>query len=317
MSRQRSDDRRGSHRYPEATEFGLAYLLLATLPLLDFLAPRLAFHAGNAVPSGLPGAIFVNRSWFWVVTAMVVLGLAAARIRGVDIPFGRPADGAGRVVSIAVLGPTLVAGGLAVVVHVPLGSSVAEAGSLAAIPDLSPGFLLRNAVVPGLLVGLGYGILFYGAIQERLRAVVGTADAVLGTTVLAGFYHWLVDPVWTLARSNLLLLVALVFVVGTALATVELSRLDGDASLRTALSPTRLVALVLAGFLAFTVLVDLLSGATTPDELVLAAGWFGVLGLGAWCFERARSVWVPVVAVAVFQTTLLALPFFEATFQLA
>jgi len=313
MSLPRSALNRTFDRHREVFEFGVAFVVLATMPLLDLVASEIAFYAQNLVPSWLPGpsqGTVVGRSWFWLAVGMIVVGSGYAGVRGRYLrtePTRMDLD----AVSAAIVGPLLVAAGYLLVVHA-IGTSVAEAGSWAAIPDLSAGFLWWNAVVPGVLVGLGYGILFYGAIWSGLRETLGPREALLAVTALAGLYHWFVDPIWRLARSNGHLVVALVFVVGTALAVVELSRMRDAVSIRDAVSPTSAVALVFAAFLSFTVAVDVLSGATTAGELLTAGTWFVVFAIAAWGHERTRSVWIPVLTIALFQIVLMVFPYLEA-----
>jgi len=302
---------------PEPVEFALAYVALATLPLLDVVAPELAFHVGSALPRSVTGAVILTRAWFWVLGGMVLVGLVYAVARGCPLRLRPPARSDWKPLVVVALGPVLVAVGLAVVVHGLLGTTVATVTSNAAIPTLTPGFLWWNVLVPGLLVGIAYAVLFQGALQEHWRGVLGPREATLAIAALAGLYHWYVDPMWRLARSNALLLVALVFVVGTAVSAVELSRLEDADSFRAILAPTPLVALALAGVLGFTVVVDVLSGATTLGELLLAAAWLGVFGVAAWEYERTRSLWIPTISVALFQIALLGLPHLEAILGLA
>ncbi|WP_136688056.1 hypothetical protein [Halorhabdus amylolytica] len=315
MSLRRSALNRTFDRHREVIEFGVTFVVLATMPLLDLIAPEIAFHAQNLVPSWLPGpsqGTVVGRSWFWLAVGMVVVGAGYAAVDDLPIRITLPGRDDVGTASVAVVGPLLVAAGYFLVVQA-IGTSVADAGSWAAIPDLSLGFLWWNAVVPGTLVGLGYGVLFYGAIWGGLRETFESREVWLAITALAGLYHWFVDPIWRLARSNALLVIALVFVVGTTLAVVELSRMRDAVSIRDAVSPTSAVALVFAIFLSFTVAVDVLSGATTAGELLTAGTWFVVFAIAAWGHERTRSVWIPVVTIALFQMTILVFPHLEAT----
>ncbi|WP_135661905.1 hypothetical protein [Halorhabdus rudnickae] len=312
MSLHRSALHRTVDRHRDVIEFSATFVVLAMFPLLDLIAPEIAALVGGPVPNDLPGERLLWRSWFWVAVEMVVVGVVYAAVRDRPVHATLPSRDDLNAVSVAVVGPLLAAVGYFLVVHA-IGTSVADAGSWAAIPDLSAGFLWWNAVVPGALVALGYGILFYGAIWGGLRKTLGSREALLGVTALAGLYHWFVDPMWRLARSNALLVIALVFVVGTTLAVVELSRMRDAVSVRDALTPTNAVALVFAAFLSFTVAVDVLSGATTAGELLTAAVWFIVFAIAAWGRERTQSVWIPTLTVALFQLTILALPHFEAT----
>lgn len=289
--------------------------MLALFPIVDLLVPEVAFRIEQLAPDGLPGGVLLGRPWFWVVLAMVVVAVGYARLRDLPIRVSLPGRGDLDTVAVAMGGTLLVAGVLLLALHA-VGSSVAAAASVAGFPNPSPGFLFLNAVVPGVLVGLGYGFLFYGAILEGLTSTLRSRSAFVAIVALAGLYHWLVDPVWQLPLTNFHLLFALVFVVGTSLAIVELSRMDPGARLRDVLTPVRVGAIVLAAGLSFVVAVDVLSGATSAGELLLAGGWFVVFGLGAWVRVRSGSVVLPALAIAVFQVVLLAAPSLELTWGL-
>lgn len=301
---------------PDAVTFGLVYLALAALPILDEVAPELASASSTVLPASAPGAVLPARAWFWVVIGMVAVGLVFAGLGSRTLPVGLPRRDAARVVGLAVVGPLLAWTVVLVAVHGATGTSVTRIAQLVYVPALTPGFVWGNAVVPGLLTGLGYGVLFNGAIQEHLRKRFTPREAVVALTVVAGLYRWIVDPVWTFARSNALLLVALVFIVGSGYAAVELSRMRDDQSLTAALTPTRVAVFALGGFMAFTLAVDVLSGATEPGDLLVAAAWFAVFAIAASLHERARSIWVPTLAVAVFQIAVLLTPLLEGALGL-
>jgi len=312
MSLHRVAPNRSLARHRDAVEFGLTYLVLATFPVLDLILPGFAANADRLAPDWIPGGVFLSRPWFWVVLAMFAVGVGYAAVRRLRVPLGLPGRDGLDAVGVTAVAPLLIAAGYFLATHA-LGTSVAAVGSIAAIPNPDPGFFWWNAVLPGVLVGLGYGVLFYGAILGGFREAFDPVEALLAVVTLAWLYHWFVDPVWRLARSNVLLTVALVFVVGTTFAVVELSRTDSDGTLRGALTPTRTVAIALAAFLAFTVAVDVLSGATTPGDLLLTAAWLAVFAVAARVRERARSIWPPTLTIALFQIALLALPSLEVT----
>lgn len=303
-----------ARRHPDAVTFAAVYLALATLPLVAQIAPELAFRVSTVAPNDIPGAVFLGRTWFWIVLGMVAVGILYTRLHSGELPAGVRRV---RIAGIALLAPLCVVAALALAVNALSGSSVTEAGSLAYVPEPSAAFLFRNAAVPGAIIGLGYGVLFHGAIQGQLRDRFGPGEAAAAVTALSGLYRWLVDPAATLARSNALRLAVLALVVATGYATVLLFRIADEPSLSAALTPARIVVLGLPGFLAFGVTVDVLSGATTAAELLVAAAWFAAFGVAAWAYERARSVWHPSLAVAAFQTAFLSAPYVESAAGLA
>lgn len=296
-------------RRPDATTFATIYLALGTLPLVAIVAPELAFHVSNVVPRGVPGRVFLRRAWFWVTVTMVLVGVAYARLRDGELPTGLPEHRTFAAVAVALGAPLAVATALTLVVEGLLGTAIEDAAHIVYIPRAPPSFFLRNAVAPGVIIGVAYGVLFYGAIQDHLRERFGPTVAVSAVATLAGLYHWFVDPVATTGRSSLLPLVVLVLVVATGYATVLLSRIADAPSLTAALNPARIAVFALAGLLAFGVAVDLLSGATTAAELLVAVAWFAALTLAAELQERTRSLWIPTATVAAFQTAYLLTPY--------
>lgn len=306
---------RAVRRHHEAIEFAAVYVALAVFPLVDVVAPRIAFHVGSLTPDGLPGGVLLGRSWVWLVVSMVVVGVGYATIRGLRVPTGLPDRDDAGAVAVCTLSPLLVVAGYVLGTHA-IDTSVAAVESTAAFPSPGIGFLWWNVVVPGILIGVGYGVLFYGAILGGLAGTLTARESLFAITTLAGLYHWLVDPIFRLARSNALLEVALVLVVGTGLAVVGLVRMDGAASVRDALTPTRVVALALAAVLAFGVAVDVISGATTVGDLLAVTGWVVVFAIAAWGRHRTRTVWVPTATIAVFQVAVLGVPYLEASLGL-
>lgn len=299
----------------QVVEFGLLYAVLALFPILDLVLPDVAWRVERLVPDALPGSVLLGRTWFWVVVAMAVVAVGYALVRALPIRVGLPGRSDLGTVGVAACAPLILAGGLAVAVHVA-GSSVGDVSAVAGFSNPSAGLLFWNAVVPGALVGVGYAFLFYGAILESLASALESRAAYLAVVVLAGLYHWYVDPVWRLPLTNVHLLVALVLVVGTTLAVVELSRLYPEASLREVLTPVPVVAVALAAAMAFVVATEVLAGSTSAGDVLLAGCWFTVFGLGAWAHDRRRSVWLPALAITVFQAAVLAMPSLELAWGL-
>lgn len=293
------------------------FAALALLPLFNVVALEVAFYVAQLVPRSVPGATIVGRGWFWIVVATIAVGLGYGMLHDVDLRLSPPRGTPGRTLAFALGGPLLCYGVLFGIVHVATATSLTAVAQLAYAPVVSVGFIWWNAVLPGLLIGLAYGVLFFGAVQAHLRERVDPGEAVLAVTVVAGGYHWLVDPIVVAVRSNLLRLIPLALIVATGFAGVALWRMQGAATLTDALSPARVVAIGLAAVLAFGLAVDVISGTLTPDELLLAAAWFGVFAIAAVGYERTRSTLVPTTSVAVFQIALLVTPALEAGLGIA
>lgn len=315
MSLRRATLSRLPHRHPDLAAFAPVYLALAVLPPFGEIAGPIGWQARNAVPRGLPGQYVVGRGWFWIAVATIAVGVAYAFLRGdgirADSPDRRQLD----AVAVAVLVPAGIFTALLIGIDVVLGASLADAASIAYVPA-TPTVLARTAVA-GLLIGLGYAVLFQGGVQDALRRQYGPAVAVSAVTVLAGLYHWLLDPTLATHRWTPTVFVVLALVVATSYTTVLLARIADEPSLAAALTPHRIAAFALAAVLGVGLGIDVLNGVTTVAELLLAAAWIAVVGVAAWAYEETRSVLVPALTVAVFQITVMLAPNAELALGLA
>lgn len=206
------------------------------------------------------------------------------------------------------VGAAIAAAALAGTAFAILGRVVFDVPSGFGTPSLA--VVLESVAVVPILVGVGFGLLFNGAIQASLYERVGPAGAVAAVVSLAGVYP--------LAAADFggqfpwLATVAVAAVVPVAAAAVALAALeflgmDRDAAGSGAIlhatavgvlvAWTALAAYWLAASLALAELdIGAAAGAaflTSPAVLVATAA----AGYG---YERARSVWVPVVAFAAF-----------------
>lgn len=315
MSLRRATVSRLLRRHPDLAAFAPIYLALAVLPPFDEIAGLIGWQARNAAPQGFPGQYVVGRGWFWVAVATVAVGLAYASLRGdgirADSPDRRQLD----AVAVAVLVPAGIFTALLIGVDVVFGASLAEAASIAYVPATSA--ILTRTSFAGILIGLGYAILFQGGVQDALRRQYGSTVAVSAVTVLAGLYHWLIDPIVSTRRWTPTVFVVLALVVATSYATVLLARIADEPSLAAALTPRRVVVFALAAVLGVGLAVDVINGVTTVPELLLAAAWVAVVGVAAWAYEETRSVLVPALAVAVFQIAVMLAPNVELALGLA
>ncbi len=288
------------------TAFGAVFLALLAVLGVYVLSEHLVVAAGGLL-APLPGPDLLRRRWVWVALGMVAVGLGFAAVDDGAVA-ARPSPGPLGVVGAAFGGVVLVYAGVFVTVEVGLGRSLATTAHVATIPHPSLAIVWWNAVVPGLLVGLAYGWCFYRGFQGALRSAIDPRSALVGVTVLAGLYHWLVDPLATSAASLTGLVLVLCLVVASGYLAADLRSLGTDADLATLLSPTRIVALAMAAFLGVGVLVDVLAGSTTPAELALSLAWILVFAIAATAYERTRSALGPILLVAVFQAGLLLAP---------
>jgi len=164
-------------------------------------------------------------------------------------------------------------------------------------PQLSAGLLAWRVVVPGVCVGLGMGLLYNGAVQERLREWLGPAGATAAVTALVGVLEWAfvaggltpsaVGVVGALAAVVLLSLLG----AAVAVRSVRLGarRLDGEVTPVVAASVGVAVVAV-----PHAVLVGI-----DPSWAGLAVGGLAatvVVAIASVAYERSRSVWIPVLA---------------------
>lgn len=171
------------------------------------------------------------------------------------------------------------------------------------------------SVLPVAFVGLGYGFLFCGVAYERVRDLIGPDDAVAVAAALVGFF-WLL-PVEALQGLRLgvgsVVEIALSLVFGVAfgmgigiLYRYDESRVDG-------LDARHVVVLAVA-------MVGVAGVTTEVTELPRAASdvmWVAVLGLAVFGYERARSVWIPVLSIVVFEVVLVGVVYAESLLGLA
>lgn len=167
--------------------------------------------------------------------------------------------------------------------------------------SLSLRSVLLTAMLPALVVGLGFGLVFNGAVQEALRTRLGLAGAITAVTTLVG--------ATAVAIPVLLRQLGIVWqagvVAGVALLGVLFGRLAALAarhlSRRAAVTFTPTVAAA-SGVAA----VGLLSGGTVVYDLdyggvVLSATALAlVAGIACVTYERSRSVWAPGAAFGTY-----------------
>jgi hypothetical protein len=234
-----------------------------------------------------------------VANGVVVMGLDAigyARHRGVDIPLSPPESTHWALSLTTVILSALVG----------LGGTYLYMRTAGTIPEMPFDRAAMSGVWPvelllySVFIGLGFGLLFNGAIQTALRERLGGASAVTATAALTGV------PLFvgaTLTRSGgelgTLSLVALLTVENFMLVVIAFAFVQGTWVLSqrvgVALTPVRGGAAVVLVTALFSPVV------WEPPIAALAVSWVVAAALGTLAFERTRSVWVPVTAYASFE----------------
>jgi hypothetical protein len=299
----------------DATALGLG-ALFAALVAVSLWATAMATTAQFVVRT-LPSP----ESLFVVSAAVSLVGLGGgaltyAHYRGIDISLGRPRDGSCGVSALAVVGPAAVAGGTALVNNTVFGTPLSSLLHRFVSPEASVASLVWVMGLPSVFLGAGLGLLFCALVPERTRALVGAADAPAVATLLVAFFRLLpMDAVGPrLSVGNAVEFTAsLVFGVAFAMAVGILyrraERADGSLAFDTGNLERRHLA-VLA--LALVGVVGVGTGLTTVGELVVEALWVAAFGFAVLGYERSRSAWVPVLAMAGFTLALDVVVYAEA-----
>lgn len=246
--------------------------------------------------------------------------VAYARFRGLDIALSRPRRGSWPTAVVVGVTPAVLAGGTAIVGNAVFGVTFSEMVQRRMSPDVSAEFLLLVLLPPAVFLGLGYGFLFCGVVCERIRDLVGSPGTIPVATALVGFFQLL--PVEALHGLRLgvgdavELVVSLVFGVAFGASLGLYYRHADTESTETVLQRLnrRQTAVVVVAA------VGVVGVATGLTELPGAVGdllWVVVLGIGIGGYELTRSVWVPVVAFAVFDAATSGIVYAEAVVGLA
>lgn len=276
-------------------------LALGLLSVVGLYAALGAADAAAIAPGRyLLGALLVS------VAGMGLPAVAYLRVRGERLRIEPPDRSALPTVGGAVLIPLLVAVALwaaAKFVSGPssrwlLGPQYAGSASIWSV--------VSRAIVGSAFGAFGTAVAFNGAVQETLRDHAGPTGAVAGVTVLVAVYRWAfvrlprVEGVASLGR----VVVAAALVAALAALAVEVWRALGAAAFGvTALDAGGSVAAAGFGVVAAALLV--VGAGLTLDPpggpfVGHALGHAVTVGVAAVAYERTRSVWVPVAALAAF-----------------
>lgn len=300
-------------RNPEAVAIGSLFALL-------FAVHAWADVLGLVGYPRLSPLVTTNLVDVFVLPALLVYGVGLAltaglyaRIRGVEIPVGLPADGSWRAAVGTLLTAPLLVAVAGIAGHLVLDTSVSAMVQIRYSPDTRLSFLVLSSFVPALFTGLGYGFLFFGVVHERLRDVTTPRHAVVLTPAVVGFF-WkmqgnvqseLLDPM-ALAHFAVLVAVSVGFGASLGLLYQGVFRDSANDLVRAAYLPVFVLGLL--------GIVGVISGFTFPtgllDVLHLAA-----FGLAAYGYERTRSIWVPIFVVALFLAAVDAAAFTETAVE--
>lgn len=237
--------------------------------------------------------------------AIALLALGYARVRGVRLRTTLPGRSALPPVGLAVAVPVAVVVIAAVAQTVSQGSTnpVFGTGRFFTRPAL-PSFLV-GSLVPSLLFGSAFGLLFNGVVQESFREHLSPSARVGTVTVLGGLCF---SPVAQSAGSFGGAPVTVVATVGLAVvAAAVVGR--GWQSLAGADERARAAVVAAAvGVGVWYLVVD----PGYPGLVVSPAGYAVTFGAAGVAYERARSVWVPMLAVAAYHLALDAVAYLQA-----
>lgn len=306
-------NRRAIQRNPEAVALGSLFLLLLAVytwaiwitrvgyePLVALTAPILEFTPSNQIRT------FVLPTF---LTSIVGIGLGAlvyARVRSVDIPWGLPARGRLCLTATTLFAVPVLVMITTLVGYVAYETPISSLINLRYAPEARLSSLVFSSFVPSILAGVGYGLAFYGVVHQRIREVTTPHHAIVLTPLLVGLFwearagvrhafRWnptLPDTV----RILLMLVAAVAFASSLGLLYRGAFRTPVEHLLRARYVPVLAFGLFGAAVL-LTSITDLPAALTDVVRLV-------VFGVAAYGYERTRSIWVPILVLAILPASL-------------
>ncbi|SFS06185.1 hypothetical protein SAMN05216559_2989 [Halomicrobium zhouii] len=279
-----------AERYVVVQVGGVATMLLLVASYLLHGVLDLPVFPGDVLTSLLTGGV-----------AMGLLGFAYARAGEFEVRLGFPERE-----SLPLAGVTVTLGATAGVAQ--FAASTAPGHPLltdrivgAFAPQLSAGMLAWRVVVPGVCIGVGMGLLYNGAVQERLRQRLDPVCATAAVPALVGVLGWAFVAVG-LTNSAVAIVGGFATVVLLSLLWAAIGawgvrpvarRLDVEATPVVGASiGVTVVAIPLAGLAAIH----------GPAPGVAAAGFALTIVAAVACvaYERSRTVWIPALAFVSF-----------------
>ncbi|WP_424000963.1 hypothetical protein ACOZ4I_15070 [Haloarcula salina] len=256
-----------------------------------------------------------------VVSAITSLGglalgaVAYAWYRDLDLRLALPRQGSWSTALAVTLAPAALAVCVAIAGNTLFDTGLSAMTQRWVSADASAGSLIRLAVLPAAFVSVGYGLLFCGVVYEGVRDLLPEHAVSVAASLVAVFWLLPIDvgPFPTTPGAVIEVVLSLVFGVAFGMAVGVLSRhRRSDAPLRS-LEARHAAVLALAAVGVLGLATDLTPLAQTVGDLL----WVAAFGIGLSGYERTRSVWVPIAALAVFQTVLVAVIHVEAQLGLA
>ncbi|MFC4551594.1 MULTISPECIES: hypothetical protein [Halorussus] len=305
------------NRHPEAIALSSLFLALTAAHLWAALVVTYAFRPADGLVGDGPLSTFVLSLFLTHGLGLAVGAAALARILDIEVPLGPPAVDRLPAAAAVVSAPVLLVCAVAVTANVAFDASLATLVQTHYSPQVGPSFVVVRAFVPAAFAAVGYGLLFFGVVQQRLRALTGPSHATVLTTVVAGVY-WVGRPITssvTRFEPNAVPGFAATVLAGAAFCFCvgHLYRGAVHESLTSVLR-VRYAPVFAVGLLALSaVLADLADPVGGTRDLL----WVATFAVGAFGYERTRSVWVPVLALAALQFSVDVVALLEAILGVA
>lgn len=305
---------------PTAVGLGALFAVLVGVSLWTGVVAHAVQFLLRWYPGGPPGSLILASAG----ATLFGVGLGAvayARYRGLDLRWSRPRRGTWTAGVATVLAPAgLVAAASLVgnaVFGVPLSGMVQQWVS----PEASTTLLLGVTLPTAAAVGVGYGLLLCGVVPERIRDLVGPDATVPVAVAVVGFFRLLPVDLFRGLRLGVggTVETGLSLVFGVAFAAslgVLYRRQSGDGGVVATLRRLDRRHLAVVAVAA----VGVVGVATELTELPRAAGdllWVAALGIAVVGYDRTRSLWVPVLALAAFDAAVTGVVYAEALYGLA
>ena len=313
MSPRRHLDRSPLRGHAAPFELGAVCALLAAAALLTALAYGVRVHGSFSPVGQYSGA---------VAAYLVGVGgsaVAYARLRGIDVGVGHPRrDGLGAAFA-AVVAPVAVTALAAAVLAAGFGTSLSVVTGQVFSPRADLAGVLRLTAAQAAFEGVGFGLLCVAAYASLRRSVVSTPTrgVALAAVLLAYFHATLWDGATTVVVfPEVQRLVAVpLLAAATVAAGVSLGlayRSVVERSIRPVYRPGFVPVYALG---LFAVFVAATAVAEFPDAVEHLL-WGCAFTAAAAGYERTRSVWVSMAAVAAFRLGLALVRYAEVVLGL-
>lgn len=301
---------------PEAVAIGGLFLFLALVRVWNVLVGA-GFQAVGRIAPGLQTMPIVLGSF---VTGVLGFGLPAIGylyLRGWTIPIGRPRMADPRVLLGAVISPIAIVAIVGIVGNGIFGRSISSLTQQYYSPDVSPIFLVRMTVLPALFGSVGICLVVYGVVQTRLRELTPESSAIVLTTIVAGVFYYL--PMETLSTATVdsalvvLFLVSVLtsVIIGMAVGLLYRGVVTDDFERLLGIEQAAIIILGTLGVVA------MLETMLRDPGFVFDMIWVLILGIGAYGYSTARSIWIPIATIFLFRLSVRVAVYAEAIVGIA